>query len=61
MVSQVMLHLIDYRLREATGKSDLYFGGISIILTGDPGQLLPVLGTPLYAPLDLNSLPKGIL
>ena len=61
MVSQVMLHLIDYRLREATGKSDLYFGGISIILTGDPGQLLPVLGTPLYAPLDSNSLPKGIL
>ncbi|CAF1035540.1 unnamed protein product [Brachionus calyciflorus] len=25
-----------------------YFGGISVILTGDPGQLLPVLGSPLY-------------
>jgi hypothetical protein len=25
-----------------------YFGGISIIFPGDPAQLLPVFGVPLY-------------
>ena len=42
MVHQVMLAVIDKRLRQATGKNNLYFGGISIILVGDPGQLPPV-------------------
>jgi hypothetical protein len=48
MVHQVMLAVIDKRLRQATGKYDLYFGGISVILVGDPGQLPPVGGSPLY-------------
>ena len=48
MVSQVLLAQIDKRLRQATGKNNTYFGGISIILVGDPGQLLPVGGSPLY-------------
>ena len=48
MVHQVMLAVIDKRLRQATGKYDLYFGGISVILVGDPCQLPPVGGAPLY-------------
>ena len=28
------------------------FGGINVILVGDPGQLLPVGGTPLYGKSD---------
>ncbi|CAF1097582.1 unnamed protein product [Brachionus calyciflorus] len=42
MLSQAVLGIIDKRLREATGKQSEYFGGLSILLTGDPGQLLPV-------------------
>ena len=48
MVHQVMLSVIDKRLRQATGKKDLYFGGISIILVSDPGQLPPIGGSALY-------------
>ena len=48
MLSQYLIAYIDYRLREATGNKTNYFGGLSIILLGDPGQLLPVGGTPLY-------------
>jgi ATP-dependent DNA helicase PIF1 len=48
MVSQVMLGQTDKRLRQATGKINLYFGGISIILIGDNGQLPPVAGNVLY-------------
>ena len=47
MLSQCMLAQIDTRLRQATGHN-VYFGGISMILIGDPGQLLPVGGSPLY-------------
>ena len=39
---------IDKRCRQATGKTDEVFGGISIILVGDPGQLPPVADKPLY-------------
>ncbi len=49
MLSQVLFAQIDHRLRQATGRFDLLFGGLSIILVGDPGQLLPVSGMPLYA------------
>jgi ATP-dependent DNA helicase PIF1 len=49
MVSQGLFAQIDSRLRQATGKKELFFGGLSIILVGDPGQLLPVCGSPLYA------------
>ena len=48
MLSQVMLSQIDKRLRQATGKNDSFFGGINMILVEDPGQLLPVGGSPLY-------------
>ena len=42
-----MIFKIDHRLKEAKA-NEKPFGGISIVLTGDPGQLLPVLAKPLY-------------
>lgn len=58
MLSQVSLAIIDHRLRQAT-KSDKYFGGLSIILTGDPGQLLTVMGSPLYRAFEYKSIMSG--
>ena len=47
MMSQIMFAKIDSRLRQAKNNNKM-FGGISIILIGDPGQLLPVKGQTLY-------------
>jgi ATP-dependent exoDNAse (exonuclease V) alpha subunit len=47
MLSQTMLGKIDSRLRQAKSNNNI-FGGISIILIGDPAQLLPVCATSLY-------------
>jgi ATP-dependent DNA helicase PIF1 len=57
MVHQVMLAVIDKRLRQATGR-DEWFGGISVILVGDPGQLPPVGGSPLYQSIFNNPKQK---
>ena len=43
MMSQIMFAKIDSRLRQAKNNNKM-FGGFSIILIGDPGQLLPVKG-----------------
>ena len=48
MLGQTMLGWIDRRCRQATGISDEVFGGLSIILFGDPAQLPPVADKPLY-------------
>ena len=48
MLGQTMLGWIDRRCRQATGISDKVFGGLSIMLFGDPGQLPPVPDKPLY-------------
>ena len=48
MLGETMLGWIDRRCRQATGRSDEVFGGLSIILFGDPGQLPPVADKPLY-------------
>ena len=48
VVGQNMLGWIDKRCRQATGRSDLPFGGISVFLVGDIGQLPPVLDKVLY-------------
>ena len=49
MVSQTMLGWIDCRLRQAKGIS-APFGGVSVLLVGDPAQLPPVGGCSLHEP-----------
>lgn len=41
------MRVVNIRLRLIIA-DDRYFGGLSIILVGDSGQLLPVCGAPLY-------------
>ncbi|CAF1066342.1 unnamed protein product [Brachionus calyciflorus] len=48
MVSQKLFGFINKRLQEIKA-NNLHMGGISVILVGDPGQLLPVCGRPLYS------------
>ena len=43
----MLLAKINLRLQQAKNNK-LRFGGISIILAGDPAQLLPVCASPLY-------------
>ena len=52
-VGQSLLGWIDNRCRQATGRTDMTFGGISVILVGDIAQLPPVGDKPLY-----HSMPK---
>ena len=47
MLGQAMLGWIDRRCRQATGKTDEVFGGLSIILVGDHAQLPPVADKPI--------------
>ena len=47
MLSQTMLGKIESRLQQAKSNNNV-FGGISLILIGDPAQLLPVCATSLY-------------
>ena len=46
MVSQPLMGKIDFRLREAKGIQKP-FGGVSVNIVGDPGQLPPV-AAPCY-------------
>lgn len=48
MLGQVTFGWIDKRHKQITGNGDQPFGGISLLLTGDPGQLLRVAENPLY-------------
>jgi len=48
MLGQTMIGWIDRHCRQATGTSDELFGHLSIILFGDPAQLLPIADKPLY-------------
>lgn len=50
MLGQCMIAWVDRRLCEATGHQHKPFGGLSIILVGDLGQLSAVGDCPLYAP-----------
>lgn len=52
-VGQSLLGWIDSRCKQATGRTDLTFGGISVILVGDIAQLPPVGDKPLF-----HSMPK---
>lgn len=53
-VGQSLLGWIDSRCRQATGRVDIPFGGISVILVGDIAQLTPVGDKPLY-----HTMPKS--
>ena len=48
MLVQIAMGWIDRRCRQATCLKDTLFGGKSIILIGDPGQLPPAADKPLY-------------
>ena len=48
MIGHKMLSSLDNRLRAGTGKADIPFGGMSVILMGDFGQLPPVGNRPMY-------------
>ena len=56
MLGQRTMAWIDRRCREATGKVNHFFGGISIVLVGDPAQLPPVADKPLYLSVPYDSL-----
>jgi hypothetical protein len=56
MLSQTMLSKIDLRLRQIKQKRSIPFGGLSIILTGDPGQLPAVAAPSLYSKVLKNDL-----
>ncbi len=48
MIGHKMLSSLDNRLRAGTGNQDIPFGGMSVILMGDFGQLPPVGDKPMY-------------
>ena len=48
MLGQTTMGWIDRRCKQATGMQEILFGGISVILIGDPAQLPPVGDKPLY-------------
>ena len=48
MLGQTTFGWIDKRCKQAKGMYNKVFGGLSLILIGDPGQLPPVLDKPLY-------------
>jgi ATP-dependent DNA helicase PIF1 len=48
MVGRKLFSKIDSRLREGFNRQDGYFGGCSLLMFGDFGQLPPVADTPLF-------------
>ncbi|CAB4012964.1 Hypothetical predicted protein [Paramuricea clavata] len=56
MLGQVTFGWIDKSCKQATGYNDKVFGGKSLILTGDPGQLPPVADKPLYHARPTNAV-----
>jgi hypothetical protein len=53
MMNGEFLYWIDRRCKEAKHCENLAFGGMSILLAGDPAQLAPMGGTPLW--VEANS------
>jgi ATP-dependent DNA helicase PIF1 len=57
MAGQNLMYWIDQRLRQATGKNTV-FGGVSVIICGDFGQLFPVFDTALFIRPGSNASAK---
>lgn len=56
MLSQSMLCFLNYRLKEGFPEnSNLPFGGVAVLLVGDPAQLPPVLANPLWTKKTANN------
>ena len=58
MVGLELFHIIDQRLRQIKAEPGKYFGGISLIVMGDFGQLPPVGDKPLYSKEENNNCQK---
>ena len=56
MLGQITFGWVDRRLIQITGKTDTSFGGKSIILIGDPGQIPPVGDKPLHHNFPMNEI-----
>jgi hypothetical protein len=56
MLGQTTMGWIDRQCRQATGVKDKLFGGKSILLLGDAGQLPPVCDKPIYHSNPCNEL-----
>ena len=56
MLGQVTFGWTDKHCKQATACKDRVFGGKSLILTGDPGQLPPVADKPLYHAKPSNAV-----
>ncbi len=56
MLGQVTFGQTDKRCKQATSSNDRVFGGKSLILTGDSGQLPPVADKPLYHAKPSNAV-----
>ena len=56
MLGQNSFGWVDKRCKQATARTDQVFGGKSLILVGDPGQLPPVADKPLYHPQPSNGV-----
>ena len=56
MLGHVTFGWVDKRCRQALGFTNRIFGGLSVILCGDPAQLPPVAYKPLYHNKPSNNL-----
>ncbi|XP_066922146.1 uncharacterized protein [Clytia hemisphaerica] len=56
VINRTDLAWVNRRCKQATGKFDVPFGGINMILSGDLGQLPPVKGHPIYYNNPRNEL-----
>ena len=54
MINGSFLHWIDQRCRQGKHRNEP-FGGLSVLLSGDPAQLAPIGGTPLWVDAERST------